>query len=156
MPHGDEYHTLERTALWIQAQDSLRVHHPQFSPPPPSPTRSSTKTSSTYRSTTSSSEAMSFKPPFSNPISVQRSSHIPPPSVRAPSTRTHPRAPSTSTQRPLHESRTRRSSLPFPVSPPGSGYPVAMEVAAPRRPVTEGEDKKASVHSSRTGPIDAT
>ncbi|PIL31383.1 hypothetical protein GSI_06083 [Ganoderma sinense ZZ0214-1] len=31
-----------------------------------------------------------------------------------------------------------------------------MEVAAPRPPVTEAEDKKASKPSSRTGPIDAT
>ncbi|KAI1793124.1 hypothetical protein LXA43DRAFT_283024 [Ganoderma leucocontextum] len=139
MPREVAHHTLERTALWIQAQDSLKVQHPLFSSASSSPARSSTKTSSTYRSTTSS-EATSLKPSLGKATSMQRSSHRPPPSTRAPST--HTRAPSTSTQRPLHDSRTQRSMLPFPVSPAGSGYPVAMEVAAPRRPIAEGEDKK--------------
>ncbi|TBU62601.1 hypothetical protein BD310DRAFT_918761 [Dichomitus squalens] len=134
--------SFERTALWVRAQATQQTFHSPSTPP--SLGRSSnttTKTSSTYRTTTSS-EATSLKPSLSYPVpTIQPSSHHAPPSTRAPPS-THTHAPSMSTHRPQHDSHTRHSSLPFPQSPPGSGYPVAMDVAVPRRPTADGEDKK--------------
>ena len=126
-----ELSPLQRTALWVQAQAALAP--PYAESQPPSPARSSTKTSSSYRTTTSSDET-SLKPSLARTSSMQQQ----------PST--HKRAPSTTaTHRPQYDSRSRRSSLPFPQSPPGSGYPMALDVAPPRRP--EGEDRKASTSS---------
>ncbi|TFK87595.1 hypothetical protein K466DRAFT_490500 [Polyporus arcularius HHB13444] len=63
---------------------------------------------------------------------------------------THTRPPSAkTTQRPRYDSRSRRSSLPFPQSPPGSGYPMPLEVASPR---SESEDRKASKLSKLAPP----
>lgn len=138
-PSPPQLSPLERTALWVQAQAALSyAPHPQ----PPSPARSSTKTESSYR-TTASSEAVSFKPP-----SLARS-----PSMQNQSTSTRPPS-ATATHRPRYDSRTRRSSLPFPQSPPGSGYPVQLEVAQPPRP--ESQVPKASHAPYISSPADAS
>ncbi|KAH9932020.1 uncharacterized protein BXZ73DRAFT_77545 [Epithele typhae] len=117
----------ERTALWVQAQAAQAYAHDQHSQHSPvSPARSSTKTESTHR-TTQSSDAVSYQhqpPSLMRAASLQQSSS----STRPPKAR--------DTQRPRYDSRTRRSSLPFPQSPPGSGYPVQLEICPPRSPST--------------------
>ncbi|KAI0720083.1 hypothetical protein C8T65DRAFT_634810 [Cerioporus squamosus] len=131
-----ELSSLERTALWVQAQAMLAQSSSQTSPP--SPARSS-KTTSSYR-TTMSSDGVSLKPSLARSSSMQQSTHTRPPSAKT-------------TQRPRYDSRTRRSSLPFPQSPPGSGYPVPLEVASPRR--SESDDRKASYLLKLAPPLDA-
>ena len=132
-PSPPELSPLERTALWVQAQAAQSYAR---DPQPPSPARSSTttKTTSSYR-TTASSDAVSLKP-----TSLVRSSSM---QHQTPSTRSARPPSASATHRPRYDSRARRSSLPFPQSPPGSGYPVQLEVAAPRRP--ESEEPKASI-----------
>ncbi|KAI0800649.1 hypothetical protein C8Q74DRAFT_432021 [Fomes fomentarius] len=123
-PSPPELTPHERTALWIQAQASLAAQTYADSQPP-SPARSSTKTSSSYRNTTSSEET-SLKPSLTRTSTSMHHS-------------THTRAPSASTtQRPRYDSRSRKSSHPFPVSPPGSGYPMPLEVHPPRQQESEG------------------
>ncbi|KAI0368829.1 hypothetical protein BV20DRAFT_968589 [Pilatotrama ljubarskyi] len=118
-----ELSPLERTALWVQAQAEQTYEQPS----PPLPARASIQTSSSYR-TTSSDESYAKSPlaPIHNPYAM--------PAASVP-------------QRPRYDSRSRRSSLPFPQSPPGSGYPVPLEVASPRR--VEAEDKKTPRPSIR-------
>ncbi|KAI0334314.1 hypothetical protein GY45DRAFT_1318312 [Cubamyces sp. BRFM 1775] len=113
-----ELSPLERTALWVQAQAQQSYDQSR----PSTPTRTSVQTSSSYR-TTSSSEESYLKSPVAPPLI---SPYVMPAASLA--------------QRPRYDSRSRRASLPFPQSPPGSGYPVPLEVASPRRP--EAEDKK--------------
>ncbi|KAI0660693.1 hypothetical protein C8Q70DRAFT_68573 [Cubamyces menziesii] len=113
-----ELSPLERTALWVQAQAQQSYDQSR----PSTPTRTSIQTSSSNR-TTSSTEESYLKSPVAPPL-------ISPYAMPAASL----------TQRPRYDSRSRRASLPFPQSPPGSGYPVPLEVASPRRP--EAEDKK--------------
>ncbi|KAI8990616.1 hypothetical protein BD414DRAFT_484197 [Trametes punicea] len=120
-----ELSPLERTALWVQAQAEQTYEQPR----PPSPARASSQTSSSYR-TTYSSEESSWMSPAAPPLTTRYAT----PAANVP-------------QRPRYDSRSRRSSLPFPQSPPGSGYPVPLEVAAPRR--TEAEDKQPSRPSIR-------
>ena len=132
-----ELSSLERTALWVQAQAAYAQSSAETSSPP-SPSRSS-KTTSSHR-TTMSSDGVSMKPSLGRSSSMQQSTHTRPPSAKT-------------TQRPRYDSRTRRSSLPFPQSPPGSGYPIPLEVATPRPP--ESEDRKASRLSKLAPPFDA-
>ena len=144
MSPDDSY---ERTALWVRAQSTQQVFHSPSTPPSLGRSSTTTKSASTHRTTTSS-EAMSLRPSLSHTApTMQPSTHPPPPSTRA-TPSTHTRAPSTSTHRPRYDSRTRHSSFPFPQSPPGSGYPVAMDVAVPRRQMAEAEEKQASRNTS--------
>ncbi|KAH9849254.1 hypothetical protein C2E23DRAFT_870780 [Lenzites betulinus] len=118
-----ELSPLERTARWVEAQAEQTYELPR----PPSP-RTSIQTSSSYRTTTSSSEDGSPKSPLAPPIIspfAMPAAHVP-----------------YATQRPRYDSRSRRASLPFPQSPPGSGYPAPLEVVPPRRDVPE--DKQVS------------
>ncbi|RDX51170.1 hypothetical protein OH76DRAFT_355533 [Lentinus brumalis] len=128
-----ELSSLERTALWVQTQAAFSS---QASPS--SPARSS-QTTSSYR-TTMSSDRVSLKPSLARSSSMQQSTHTRPPSAKT-------------TQRPRYDSRSRRSSLPFPQSPPGSGYTMPLEVASPHR--SESEDRKASKLSKLAPPFDA-
>ncbi|OJT14404.1 hypothetical protein TRAPUB_9045 [Trametes pubescens] len=124
MPRDASPHELsssERTALWVQAQAEQSYEQPR----PPS-TRASIQTSSSYR-TTSSSEESYLKSPVAVPVVSPYG--VPPASM-------------SQTQRPRYDSRSRRASMPFPQSPPGSGYPVPLVVATPRR--AEPEDKVSS------------
>ncbi|KAI0778790.1 hypothetical protein BD413DRAFT_465136 [Trametes elegans] len=107
---------LQRTARWVEAQAEQAYDHPR----PPSPRRASVHPSSSYR-TTSSSDDSYPKSPVTTPYAM--------PAANV-------------SQRPLYDARSRRASLPFPQSPPGSGYPLPLEVAAPRR--AEPEEKKVS------------
>ncbi|RPD82266.1 hypothetical protein L226DRAFT_528454 [Lentinus tigrinus ALCF2SS1-7] len=116
-----ELSSLERTALWVQAQTAFA--QPSAETSPLSPSRSSKTTDSSYR-TTMSSDGVSLKPSLARSSSMQQSTHTRPPSAK-------------NNQRPRYDSRTRRSSLPFPQSPPGSGYPIPLEVAAPHPPESE-------------------
>ncbi|KAI0652475.1 hypothetical protein C8Q79DRAFT_922915 [Trametes meyenii] len=114
----------ERTALWVRAQANQAYEHPR----PPSPTRASIQTSSSYRTTSSSEESYQkspVMPSMISPYAMQGSSTLPP--------------------RPRYDARSRRASLPFPQSPPGSGYPVPLEVVSPRR--AEAEEKQAESYS---------
>ena len=138
-PSPPDLSPLERTALWVQAQAAQSYARDSQLP---SPARSSatTQTTATNR-TTASSDAVSLKP-----TSLARSS-----SMQQPSTRSTRPPSATTTQRPRYDSRARRSSLPFPQSPPGSGYPVQLEVA-PRRP--ESTEPKASIFPFAARPAD--
>lgn len=125
MPRDASPHELsssERTALWVQEQASQAYEQPR----PPSP-RTSIQTSSSYR-TTSSSEESYLKSPVAVPVVSPYG--VPPASM-------------SQTQRPRYDARSRRASMPFPQSPPGSGYPVPLVVATPRRAGPE-ENKVSS------------
>ncbi|OBZ79953.1 hypothetical protein A0H81_01556 [Grifola frondosa] len=99
---------LERTARWVEAQ-AAQSHHDS---PPPSPAdRSSTQASSSNRTTTSSEQSIPRHPMAISPTTL---------------------LPSTSVRRQRADSRARGALQPFPQSPPGSGYPVPLEVAPPR------------------------
>ncbi|KAI0640028.1 hypothetical protein C8Q77DRAFT_1225918 [Trametes polyzona] len=107
----------DRTALWVQAQAGQTYDHSR----PPSPARASIQTSSSYRTTATSSSEEGY---FRSPVAPAITSHAMPPAT-------------SQTQRPKYDSRSRRASMPFPQSPPGSGYPVPLEVASPRREASE-------------------
>ncbi|KAI0673752.1 hypothetical protein C8Q78DRAFT_1076725 [Trametes maxima] len=118
----------ERTALWVRAQANQAYEHPR----PPSPTRASIQTSSSYRTTSSSEESYQRSPVMPSAISpyaTQGSSTLPP--------------------RPRYDAHSRRASLPFPQSPPGSGYPVPLEVALPRHAKAEADEKQTPRPSLR-------
>lgn len=109
----------DRTLEWVEQQSAMRYSPPAYDPPPstvaPAP-------SSVSRTHSSSTRTNSFSEQSSAGPSTNRRRAMPPsPSHTNPVPHTLARAPS-------HEQRV----LPFPQSPPGTGYPMAMEVAAPR------------------------
>ncbi|KAI0828890.1 hypothetical protein BC628DRAFT_1417281 [Trametes gibbosa] len=126
-----ELSPLERTARWVEAQAGQTYEQPR----PPSPRPSVQTSSSSYRTTSSSSDSYS-KSPLAPPIITafaMPAAHVP-----------H------ITQRPRYDSRSRRASLPFPQSPPGSGYPVPLEVVTPRKDAVEDNQVSSDRALSRS------
>lgn len=131
-PHGDS-HTwnTERTKRWVEAQarqTSYEEPSPPPSPPPvprASPPRTPSKEPSSNRTTASSDQSMLHRavptplPTPLSPASPTSSGHL----IHAPSTRSRGRG------RGVMGSRL---PMPFPQSPPGSGYPMILEVGPPR------------------------
>ncbi|EKM57737.1 uncharacterized protein PHACADRAFT_251555 [Phanerochaete carnosa HHB-10118-sp] len=112
-------HKHDRIAEWVEQQSAMRYSPRSYDPPPritiPAPS-SVSRTGSSSTRTTSFSEQSS-----AGPSTLKRRAVPPSPSHTNPISMTVAPAPP-------HEQRTP----PFPQSPPGSGYPMAMEVASPR------------------------
>ncbi|OCH93990.1 hypothetical protein OBBRIDRAFT_789694 [Obba rivulosa] len=105
--------SLERTARWVETQAGQTYEDlPRSSPSssltrlPPSPISNRTTTSSDQTATTQSSG------PGVRPVPPAFGSSM----QNVPSARSHQTGP----------------SFPFPQSPPGSGFPVQLEIAPPR------------------------
>ncbi|KAL4247591.1 hypothetical protein ABKN59_007732 [Abortiporus biennis] len=126
---------LARTQLWVDSQASVKYS------PPPSPSQSSLinpnggTPSSSNRTTASSEQSISAIPrrrgvppsPLNlNPIPTSSRTIIPQSSI--PPT-PPPKLGRSSSVR--HQER-QLPPLPFPQSPPGSGYPMILQVAPPR------------------------
>ncbi|TCD69537.1 hypothetical protein EIP91_007160 [Steccherinum ochraceum] len=120
---------LERTALWVEAQSRESYDHAS---PPPSPTSSSMKGSSS--SPASNRTTASSEQSFSS--TMQRRG--PPPSPSAATTmRPFPTyAPSSSNVYPQSPQRHA-----FPQSPPGTGYPMMLQVVPPRAEAERTQSK---------------
>lgn len=117
--------TFARTAHWVEAQASQSYTRSPDSPsPPPSPPPFDTSSLSN-RTTTSSDQSFVRYPPALVPPFHPSMSSAPLPTLR----RTHQR---------VNSHSNPHSPLPFPQSPPGSGYPMPLQVAPPRA-VREGE-----------------
>lgn len=106
-----------RTAEWVREQTTQ-----VYAPPPPSSSSTSSPTSMSRR-TSSNRTTSSSEQSVAGPSSAHRHRGVPPsPSHTSPFPSPTASGLSWDTQR----------GLPFPQSPPGSGYPCALEVAAPR------------------------
>lgn len=112
---------LNRTAEWVQLQSAVRYSTQSYDPPPsptlPSPTAVS-RTSSSTRTTSCSDQSLAGPSTLKRrgpPPSPAHTNPIPSPLCTSPSV--------------LHDGQR---AFPFPQSPPGSGYPLAMEVVTPR------------------------
>ncbi|GBE88827.1 hypothetical protein SCP_1402340 [Sparassis crispa] len=111
---------LERTARWVEMQAAESDHAPR--PPSPSSTRQSPSTRTT---TTSDRKSLPQHPSPPNPA----------PSMP----RRHSDAPAKSA-----------ALLPFPQSPPGSGYPMSLEMGPPRADVDSDKASSADRGCHRT------
>ncbi|GJE85412.1 hypothetical protein PsYK624_014910 [Phanerochaete sordida] len=102
----------DRTHEWVEQQSSMRYSPRAYDPPPASVAVSAPgSVSRTHSSSTTTFSEQSS----AGPSTLRR---------RAPPSPSH----TNSVPASPHEQRV----LPFPQSPPGSGYPMVMQVAAPR------------------------
>ncbi|CAL1712460.1 unnamed protein product [Somion occarium] len=124
---------LERTARWVEAQARQTYDDSPSSP------SSSTKQPSSNRTTTSSDQSMLHRAiPLPSPLQLP---------------------PTQSPQMQAQRSRGRKASidirtpLPFPQSPPGSGYPVMLDVDPPRAVAGLERTRSHSQNQSKQGSI---
>ncbi|KAH8070766.1 hypothetical protein BXZ70DRAFT_775421 [Cristinia sonorae] len=137
--HWTTHHTspLERTALWVEAQTQQSYADAS---PPPSPTSSIMKNSSSPSSTPPQSNrtTASSEQSIATASSTARRRGPPPSPSAASAMRPFPiTVPSSSN---VHTLGTQRQ-LPFPQSPPGTGYPMALEVVPPRVEAERSQSK---------------
>lgn len=144
--------SFERTAMWVEAQARQSYNSSSASSPPPTPSSTSTHALPSNRTTASSEQELT------RTISRRRAVAPPPPSPSYPypsSTTPFPVAPAPSSPYPFpsqgpsqsKHTRSHRSDsvrMPFPQGPPGSGYPLMLEVGPPRPEADHGSRGKSS------------
>ncbi|KIP05945.1 hypothetical protein PHLGIDRAFT_19578 [Phlebiopsis gigantea 11061_1 CR5-6] len=111
-----------RTVEWVEQQSAVRYSSVRYDPPP-SPTLPSSSTVSMSRTSSSTTRTTSgSEQSFAGQSTLKRRGVPPSPSLMNP-------VPSPIT--PVSSSSHERA-FPFPQSPPGSGYPMVLQVDPPR------------------------